>query len=55
MAKEEFKEEEVVKVGNVFILTKERYKELTKCESILLNLFGTVDNFKKVYEDASTY
>lgn len=55
MAKEEFKEEEVVKVGNVFILTEEKYKELVKCKSILLDLFGTVANFKKTYEDASAY
>lgn len=55
MAKEEFKEKEVVKVGNVFILTEEKYKELVKCKSILLDLFGTVANFKKAYEDASTY
>ena len=55
MAKEEFKEKEVVKVGNVFILTEEKYKELVKCKSILLDLFGTVANFKKTYEDASTY
>ena len=54
MAKEEFKEKEVVKVGNVFILTEEKYKELVKCKSILLDLFGTVANFKKAYEDAST-
>lgn len=55
MAKEEFKEKEVVKVGNVFILTEEKYKELVKCKSILLDLFGTVANFKKAYEDASAY
>lgn len=55
MPKEEFKEEEVVKVGNVFILTEEKYKELMKCKSILLDLFGTVANFKKAYEDASTH
>lgn len=55
MAKEEFKEKEVVKVGNVFILTEEKYKELVKCKSILLDLFGTVANFKKTYEDASAY
>lgn len=55
MAKEEFKEEEVAKVGNVFILTEEKYKELVKCKSILLDLFGTVANFKKAYEDASTH
>lgn len=55
MPKEEFKEEEVVKVGNVFILTEEKYKELVKCKSILLDLFGTVANFKKAYEDASTH
>lgn len=55
MAKEEFKEKEVVKVGNVFILTEEKYKELVKCKSILLDLFGTVTNFKKAYEDASTH
>lgn len=55
MTKEEFKEEEVVKVGNVFILTEEKYKELMKCKSILLDLFGTVANFKKAYEDASTH
>lgn len=55
MAKEEFKEKEVVKVGNVFILTEEKYKELMKCKSILLDLFGTVANFKKAYEDASAY
>lgn len=40
----------VVKVGSVYILTKEEYNHLHKCRSLLMNMLGAYKQFLQDYE-----
>lgn len=40
----------VVKVGSVYILTEEEYNHLHKCHSLLMDMLGTYKQFLQAYE-----
>lgn len=45
-------EEGVVKVGSVYILEENKYKYYKRAVAVLKDLFGTIENFKKCFENA---
>lgn len=40
----------VVKVGSVYILTEEEYNSLCKCRGLLIDMLGTYKQFLQAYE-----
>lgn len=42
--------ENVVKVGSVYILTEEEYNHLCKCRGLLMDMLGTYKQFLQAYE-----
>ena len=44
-------EPDVVEVGSVYILSKDKYEYYRRIKSILTDLFGTVEHFKQVYDE----
>lgn len=42
--------ENIVKVGSVYILTEEEYNHLCKCRSLLMDTLGTYKQFLQAYE-----
>lgn len=49
----DFKEIEdgVIKVGSVYILEEDKWKSMKLARDLLLDLFGTINNFKEVYNE----
>ena len=42
--------ENIVKVGSVYILTEEEYNYLCKCRGLLMDILGTYKQFLQAYE-----
>lgn len=42
--------ENIVKVGSVYILTEEEYNHLCKCRGLLMDMLGTYKQFLQAYE-----
>lgn len=42
-------EEGVLKVGSVYILEEDKWNSIKLARDLLLDLFGTINNFKQVY------
>lgn len=42
--------ENIVKVGSVYILTEEEYNHLCKCRGLLMDMLGAYKQFLQAYE-----
>lgn len=42
--------ENIVKVGSVYILTEEEYNHLCKCRGLLMSMLGAYKQFLQAYE-----